>query len=121
MRIAVALLLMTACEGKITVSEPTNVDVDCTTVAEGVECVVKQTLGTSEAEACWDLTFTCANGAIVKPPHLCQKVKDGGTAKLLTPRDKLDGIDKCGGDKPPTGKLENLTINGKTPDKVTPH
>jgi hypothetical protein len=44
-------------------------------------------------------------------------VKDGATAKVTIPADKLDGIDKCGGDKPPTGILTNMTINGKPSTK----
>ncbi len=118
MRIAVALFLFVACDAKITM--PTKVDVNCETTKEGLDCTVKQTAGTTEAEACWDFIVTCANGAVVKAPRLCQKVKDGGTAKISTTKDKLEGIEKCGGEGGPTAKVENLTIDGKTPDFVTP-
>jgi hypothetical protein len=106
---ALLLLAIVACKG-----EDVSVHVDCiTTAAPAVECEVKQTKGKSEVEACWDFSVTCANGVVVKAPHWCQKVKDGGTVKATIPGDKLDGVDKCAGDGPPTAKLENMTINGK--------
>lgn len=40
-------------------------------------------------------------------------MKDGGTAKVTIPADKLEGLDKCGGEGAPTAKVENLTLNGK--------
>ena len=112
------LFLLAACEVKVTT--PTKVDVSCETTKEGVTCDAKQSVGTSEAEACWDFIVSCANGATVKAPHMCAKVKDGGTTKVTMGNDKLVDRDKCGGDKPPTGKVENFTIDGKTPDSVTP-
>lgn len=112
------LFLLVACEAKITM--PTKVDVNCETTKEGVDCTAKQTAGTSEVEACWDFLVTCANGEIVKAPHMCAKVKDGGMTKTLMTNDKLVNRDKCGGDGPPTGKVENFTIDGRTPDAVTP-
>lgn len=107
-----ALLVLAAC------SEHVDVHVDCiTTAAPAVECEVKQTKGKSEVEVCWDFSVTCGNGAVVKAPNTCQKVKDGGTVKTTISADKLDGIDQCGGDKPPTGSLTNMTINGKASTK----
>jgi hypothetical protein len=94
--------------------ENVKVEVLCeTTAAPAIECDVKQTLGKSEVDVCWDFAVTCANGAVVTAERTCQKVKDGGTARAVVPADKLTGIEKCGGDKPPTGALSNLTINGK--------
>lgn len=113
------LLLLAACEVKVTT--PTNVDVSCETTAEGVDCVVKHNAGSTETEVCWDVILTCANGEIVKAPHMCTKVAVGGTAKATRAKDKLENIDKCHGDKPPTLKAENLTFDGKAPDIVTPH
>jgi hypothetical protein len=100
------LFLLAGCEVKVTT--PTKVDVNCEAASDGVHCTVKQTEGTSEAEACWDFTVTCEQGT-VKTPRMCAKVKDGGTVKADTPRDKLIGIDTCKGDP------------CKTPDFVTPH
>ncbi len=95
-------------------SEKVDVRVECvTTAAPAVECDVKQTVGKTEVEVCWDFTATCENGAVVKGARTCQKVKDGGTAKATIPADKLDGVDKCAGSHPPTAKVENLTLNGK--------
>lgn len=119
MRFAAVVVLLAACEVKV--SEPTKVDVNCETTKDGLDCTVKQTMGKAEAEACWDFIVTCGNGTQVKPPRLCAKVKDGGSTKLSTPRDKLAGIESCGGDQPPTAKVENLTIDGRTPDSITPH
>jgi hypothetical protein len=109
---ALALVLLVGC------SEHVNVSVDCvTTAAPAVECDVKQTQGKTEVEVCWDFAATCDNGAVVKAARTCQKVKDGGTVKATIPGDKLDGLDKCGGSKPPTAKVDNLTLNGKPPEK----
>ena len=103
-----AVLLLAGC------GEQVNVHIDCiTTAAPAVECELKQTKGKSEVEVCWDFSATCANGAVVKAARTCHKVKDGGTEKVTIAADKLDGLDKCGGDRPPTAKVENLTLNGK--------
>ncbi len=99
-------------------SEQVNVSVQCvTTAAATVECTATQTQGKSEVEACWGFEITCANGAVVKAPATCVKVKDGATEKVTVTKDKLTGVDNCGGDKPPTGKLVNMTINGKPTDQ----
>jgi hypothetical protein len=106
-----AMSLLAGCRG-----EEVLVHVDCKTTAEpSIECDVTQTKGKSEVEACWDVSVTCGNGAVVKAPHTCQKVKDGGTAKTTIPGDKLTGFDQCqaGSGGGPTAKLENMTINGK--------
>ena len=106
-----ALSVATGCKG-----EEVLVHVDCiTTAAPAIECEVKQTKGKSEVEACWDMSVTCGNGAVVKAPRTCQKVKDGSTVKTTIPGDKLTGFDQCqaGSGGGPTAKLENLTLNGK--------
>jgi hypothetical protein len=111
-KLALLALLFAGC------GEDVSAHVDCiTTAAPAVECDVKQTKGKSEIDVCWDFNVTCANGAVVKAARTCQKVKDGGSAKVTIPADKLDGVDKCGGDKPPTGALTNMTINGKATTK----
>ncbi|MDQ3367778.1 MAG: hypothetical protein M3680_20330 [Myxococcota bacterium] len=110
--LVVMLVLFAGC------GEAVSAHVNCvTTAAPAVECDVQQTKGTSEIEVCWDFAITCANGAVVKAANTCQKVKDGGTTKVTIPADRLDGVDKCGGDQPPTGTLANLTINGKPSTK----
>lgn len=121
MRIAFALLLIAGCETKLTITEPTNVSVDCETTNEGLVCKVKQVVGTQEATACWEFSMTCGNGTVVKAPNSCITVKDGGVAVHTVPRDKLANADECKGDAPPVAKVGNLTINGKTPDVTKPH
>lgn len=113
MKLAPLLLVI----GLAACTERVEVAVNCeTTAAPAVECTVKQTKGKSEVDVCWDFTATCANGTVVKPARTCAKVKDGGETKATIPRDKLPNVDKCGGDKPPTAVVENLTINGKKPE-----
>lgn len=108
---ALALLLFAGCGEKV------NVSVNCiTTAAPAVECTVEQTKGKSEVEVCWDFKATCANGAVVTAERTCQRVKDGGTMKTTIPADKLDGVDKCAGDKPPVAVMDNMTIDGKKPE-----
>lgn len=106
---ALALLLFAACK-----SEKVHVNVNCiTTAAPAVECDVTQKQGKSEVEVCWDFTATCANGAVVTAARTCQKVKDGGTVKATIPADKLQGVEKCGGDKPPQASVTNMTLDGE--------
>ena len=94
--------------------EDVRVNVACVTVADpAVECTVTQTQGKGEVDTCWDFTATCANGVAVKAARTCQKVKNGGTEKVKITADKLTDVDKCGGDQPPTAKVDNLTLNGK--------
>jgi hypothetical protein len=104
--------LLAACE------EQVSVHVECvTTATPAVECDVIQKVGKSEVEACWEFAVTCANGAEVKAERTCQKVKDGATIKTVIPAAKLTGVEKCGGDGPPVGKLVGLTLNGKPSEK----
>lgn len=114
MKTRLSLLLLVGLAG---CGEKVNVKVDCiTTAAPAVECTVKQTQGKTEVEVCWDFSATCENGAVVKAPHTCHKIKDGATETVTIPGDKLTDLDKCGGSKPPTAKLENMTLNGKPPE-----
>ena len=96
-------------------SEHVNVSVNCKTMDDPirVECEVAQTQGKTEVEACWDFSVQCGNGAVVKAKRTCAKVSDGGKTTVTVTRTNLDGLDKCGGNSPPTGKLSNMTINGK--------
>jgi hypothetical protein len=108
--IAVAALLgaLAGCGEKV------DATVRCvTTGVPSVECEVTQTRGTREVEVCWDFEATCANGALVKAPRTCQKVKDGGTAQVTIPGTVLDGIERCEGSTPPTLAMPNMTINGR--------
>ena len=111
------VLFFVACKAECKVgSEDVKVDVNCVSVdTPAVECDVTQTQGKDEVEACWDFSVTCANGAVVTAPRTCLKVKDGGKGQTTIAADKLTGFDKCGGEGKPTGKIENLTLNGKKP------
>ena len=95
-------------------SEKVYVDVQCRTVeGPAIICDLTQKEGKSEVDVCWDFSATCENGAVVTAAHTCHKVKDGGTSSITIGADKITGVDKCAGTKPPTAKLENLTLNGK--------
>lgn len=95
-------------------SEKVYVDVQCRTVeGPSVVCDLTQKEGKSEVDVCWDFNATCENGAVVTAARTCHKVKDGGTASVTIGPDKITGVDKCAGTKPPSAKLENLTLNGK--------
>lgn len=94
--------------------EKVDVHVDCiTTAAPAVECTVHQVKGKQEVEVCWDFSATCENGAVVTAPNTCFKIKDGATEKVTITGDKLTGLDKCAGTRPPQAKLEHMTLNGK--------
>ena len=101
-------------------AEDVTVNIDCkSTAAPAVECDVAQRAGKTEVDVCWDFAVTCANGAEVKAERTCQKVKDGGTAKVVIPVEKLTGLDKCGGEGTPVAKVTNTTMNG-TPFELKP-
>jgi hypothetical protein len=120
-RLVSSLALLVAAVGLAGCSEAVNVTVNCvTTATPSVECKVKQVEGKSEVEVCWDFAATCANGQAVTAPRSCTKIKGGATLDYVIPTDKLAGVDKCAGDKPPTITLDNLTIDGKTTTKTTP-
>ncbi|HEU0035540.1 MAG TPA: hypothetical protein VFQ53_33245 [Kofleriaceae bacterium] len=112
--VVASLALLTSLAG----CEQAKVHVNCvTTAAPAVECEVTQTAGKSEVEACWEFVAECGNGTVVSAPKTCQKVSNGGTAKVTIPGDKLTNVDKCGGDKPPKAKLTNLTLNGQAQEQ----
>jgi hypothetical protein len=106
--IVVSLLVASGCTEKV------YVDVQCVTVeGPAINCELTQKEGKSEVDVCWDFSATCENGAVVTAARTCHKVKDGGKASVTISADKITGVDKCQGSKPPTAKLENLTLNGK--------
>jgi hypothetical protein len=101
-------LLAAAC------SEDVTVHVVCvTTAVPAVECDVEERVGKLEVEVCWDFGVTCANGAEVKAERTCHKIKDGATAKVVIPAEKLTGLDQCGGEGTPKAQVANITLNGK--------
>jgi len=100
-----ALLALAGCES-------VNVKLDCvTTAGPTVNCDLIQTEGKSEVEVCWDFKVTCDNGTTVTPPRSCAKVKGGGTARYVIPKEKLAGAEKC--DANPKATVSNVTLNGK--------
>lgn len=116
-RLAVFLasILFLGCKAEVSVGggEAVNVTVNCVTVAEpAVECELNQVQGKSAAQVCFDFSVTCANGAVVKAERACGNVAEGKISKLKIPGDKLTGMDKCGGEGAPVGKVENLKITG---------
>ncbi len=117
MKTSVAIFLVSSlllgCKAEVTVGagEAVNVTVNCVTVADpAVDCEINQTQGKGAAQVCFDFSVTCANGAVVKAERSCGNVADGKISKLRIPGDKLTGMDKCGGDGAPIGKVENLKI-----------
>ena len=101
-------LLAAGCSGDV------SVHVACvSTAAPAVECEVEERVGKLEVEVCWDFAITCANGGVVKAERTCQKVKDGGKARVVIPVEKLTGFDTCGGEGAPRAEVTNITLNGK--------
>jgi hypothetical protein len=109
----VALVALAGCKDRI------HVGVVCRSV-EGpmIQCDVFEDRGTVEAEACWDISITCGNGAVVGAPRTCAKVKDGGTTKVTVPGDKLTNLDSCGGTNPQLN-MTHMTIDGQAVDEMT--
>lgn len=106
-RTIVLFVLLAGCKEKV------HVNVNCaTTAAPAVECTLEQDQGKSEVEVCFDFSATCENGTLVKAPRTCGNVKDGGKITVTIPGDKLTDLDKCAGTKPPTAKVENLSLKG---------
>lgn len=122
MRLAILLVLLTACEAKIGEVQPlvvgTGADIHCEGIQEGFECRVVQVVGTAESEVCFDIAITCGDGGVVKAPRTCAKVKDGGTTKAMIPYSTLQG-DQCSGDKTKrVFKILNQTIDGLSAEAV---
>lgn len=109
MRCLMGVALLVGCE--VTYTEPTKVDVQCETTREGVECTAKHVFGNAEGESCWDVVITCGNGFVIKAPHMCTKVKPGGTSSAVESI-APEKIEKCTGGRP-TLVVENPTIDGK--------
>lgn len=81
------------------------------TTASTVDCSVAQTKGTAEIEVCWEFNVACANGARLDTAPTCTKVKDGQTATVTIPADKIKVAGDCQGEMKPS--LTNTTLNGK--------
>lgn len=113
------VLFFVACkaECKMGGDEEVNAKVDCKVNQDiTVDCSVTQDKGKSEIEVCWDFAGSCPNGSTLKAQRTCQKVKDGGTATVKIPTDKITlAGPTC--DANPTMSLTNLTINGKPSTK----
>ena len=106
--LAIVLGVVTGCS-----QERVGVNVACE-VKKGpvVECVVAQTKGTAEVEACWDFKVTCAVSGAIEAPRTCAKIKGGETTTVTIPTDKIKVSATCEG-KQEQGNA-NLTINGES-------
>jgi len=91
--------------------EPVEVSVNCEKGTDGLDCEVKQTKGKAEAKVCWDYSMDCEGDVKVEAPNECLTVKDGGSAKVTIPTDKLKNLDKC--TKSNGAKVSKVTINGQ--------
>jgi hypothetical protein len=92
--------------------EPVGAWVDCV-VKEGpiVECRIVETAGTKEIDVCWDVKYTCPDGATVTGARTCGKVKDHGASVVTIPTRSLVMTGHC--DAKPAGAITNITIDGK--------
>ncbi len=84
-----------------------RVAVDCKGNKTAIVCSVKHVEGNSNANACWDLHFTCQNGTLVTG-SACQTVSKGATATKTIPLTQLTNSAQC--DRVSSSEVKNLKI-----------
>jgi hypothetical protein len=95
-------------------TENVHADVKCNVHPDdsALHCDIKEDQGKASIEVCWDFNVACTGGTKVSVPHICGNVADGGSTSVVTPKDKLVGMDKC---EVTGASLDHMTIDGKEP------
>ena len=86
-----------------------DANVSCKGTNETIDCNVKHKSGSVAANVCWDLKFSCQNGAVVTGQNFCQGVQPGATAQKRIPISELVGFDKC--DKAVSSEVVNMKLS----------
>jgi len=110
--VVLALLLgcaLLACKASAGTGEDLRATVSCEGTNETVDCDVKHVAGSSGANVCWDLRFSCENGSSVTGQNFCQAVQPGSTVQKRIPLTQLANADQC--DKATSSQVENVKIN----------
>jgi hypothetical protein len=89
---------------------PGKVDIECQG-GEPTTCQLTHTEGASDLRVCWDLRFTCVNGAIVEARGICQDVEVGRSAVKSIPLSAFSNAAAC--DRAPTLEILNLMVSPK--------
>ncbi len=83
-------------------------NVDCKGTSETIDCDVTHVSGSTGANVCWSLKFTCQNGTIATADNVCQPVQPGATAQKRIPITELKNFDQC--DKATSTEVIGLTL-----------
>lgn len=86
-----------------------DANVSCKGTSSTIDCNVTHKQGSVAANVCWDLQFTCQNGAVVTGNGFCQAVQPGAMAQKRIPITQLQGFDKC--DKALSSEVINMKLS----------
>lgn len=75
---------------------PNRARVECRVMGNNVSCTVSHDQGRGDVNVCWDVDFTCMNGARVMG-RACQDVAEGGRAARMITANELQGLAYCNG------------------------
>ena len=97
------LMLGAACNAKHEAS------VECMRNMAGYGCTVTHKTGDKKIHVCWNLSFTCRNGATAEASH-CADVEPKGKVSALVPYTKFGaGAANC--DMPVAESVTNLKVS----------
>ena len=98
---SILLALLAGCEGRA------EIQVTCKVQRAGVVCTAEHVKGRAAGKACWDLSFTCANGTKTKT-EACRVVHPAATEIVRIDTKEISGFDKC--DKVSDYAVDNLRV-----------
>jgi hypothetical protein len=84
-----------------------KVQVACGPSTSGLECTVAHVEGGAEAEACWNVVLTCANGLRVAS-HACRTVQPKQSVKHYLGVGQFPNMERC--DRGVAYKVEDLEV-----------
>jgi hypothetical protein len=85
-----------------------EIGVNCNVVGDEIVCKASHNSGGADAEACWDIRVTCANGQ--QPlAHACTEVEPGKNAEVTLREQDFTNLADC--DQVASSELANLKID----------
>lgn len=103
------LAALLACKASESSGGDLRARVTCQGATETIDCDVAHAGGDVAANVCWDLRFSCENGAAVTGTGFCQSVQPNATAQRRIPLSDLSNAASC--DKALSSEVTNLQIS----------
>jgi acetyl-CoA acetyltransferase len=82
------------CRNRAEVSEISEISVECSAGAAGLQCTARPTLGGTKAKACWKVEIRCQNGTKAVAPA-CAEVRKGQATTVTVAEDRFNGLEAC--------------------------